>query len=112
MISTPNILSLKSRFRFLFQGFFYGFRALEDAPNDGLQHLSSQTFDQITWLAKHAGFSFLDFDIDKKQNTSRCLMVFYPLLWLVNKIWNQNPVHNEKKLLTGRILFLTFQKVP
>ncbi|MEX0968762.1 MAG: class I SAM-dependent methyltransferase, partial [Bacteroidia bacterium] len=28
-ISTPNILSLKSRFRFLFRGFYYSFKPLE-----------------------------------------------------------------------------------
>jgi 2-polyprenyl-3-methyl-5-hydroxy-6-metoxy-1,4-benzoquinol methylase len=46
MVSTPNILSLKSRVRFLFTGFFYSFKPLDHQNNDGLQHLASLTIDQ------------------------------------------------------------------
>lgn len=52
LISTPNILSLKSRFRFLFTGFFYSFKPLDIDTVGGFQHLSALTLDQYRDLGK------------------------------------------------------------
>jgi len=109
-ISTPNILSLKSRFRFLFTGFFYSFKPLEINLNDGLQHISSQSYDQIVWMASLSGFQLLETETDKKQNTSRALMIFYPFILLINILRKSLSRHNQKTLLLGRILFFRFIK--
>lgn len=45
-VSTPNILSMKSRFRFLFQGFPYGFKPLDMNLHDGMQHVASLSLNQ------------------------------------------------------------------
>lgn len=111
LISTPNILSLKSRWQFFYSGFFYSFKALDHTNTDGMQHLSSLTADQYSNIAYLSGFSKISIHIDKKQNSSRILLVFFPLLWLycrIKKIKMNH--HNSISLLTGRILFIVFEK--
>jgi SAM-dependent methyltransferase len=108
-LSTPNILSLKSRIRFLFRGFFYSFKPLEMKNYDGLQHVCSMTIDQYNYAAIKNGFSAATFDIDRKQNSSRWLLIpIYPFIWLDQLIKKTSDVHNKIKLLIGRILFLNF----
>lgn len=109
-VSTPNILSLKSRFRFLFSGFFYSFKPLELHNNDGLQHVASLTVDQYNYVAIRNGFEIATIEIDKQQSTSRWLIIYYPLLWLYLKLTGIKGIHNQFKLLVGRVLFLTFKK--
>ncbi len=75
-ITTPNILSLKSRIRFLFSGFFYSFNPLEIKNYDGLQHVSSLTLNQYDYVAIKNGFLNATVSIDKKQSTSQWLMPF------------------------------------
>ncbi len=109
-ISTPNILSMKSRMRFLFRGFPYGFGPLDLKNYNGLQHVSSLTLDQYNYLAVKHGFDTARYDIDRVQSTSRWLcFVFYPLLFIRQKIKGFKPIHNQKKLLTGRLLFMVFR---
>jgi hypothetical protein len=109
-LSTPNILSLKSRWRFLLGGFYYAFGPLDHQRHDGLQHVSSLTFDQFNyWGAKH-GFGPAELAIDKKQKSSRWLGFIRPFQWLYLQIKGVKPIHNQSKLLFGRLLFLTFRK--
>lgn len=108
-ITTPNILSLKSRIRFLFSGFFYSFNPLEIKNYDGLQHVSSLTLNQYDYVAIKNGFKNAEVMIDKKQSTSMWLMFFlYPFLWIYTKLKGKSIIHNSFKLLLGRILFLSF----
>ena len=76
-ISTPNILSLKSRIRFLLSGFYYSFRPLEKRNYDGLQHVASLTLDQYNYIAIRQGFHAAEVEIDKQQSTSRWLLAFF-----------------------------------
>lgn len=113
VISTPNILSLKSRWRFLFSGFFYSFKPLDLQNNDGLQHVASLTLDQYHYLAIRNGLSLGRIEVDKRQNTSRWLLFLYPFIWLFNKRRKIDMnIHNQMKLLTGRILFAQFPRRP
>jgi SAM-dependent methyltransferase len=108
-LSTPNILSLKSRLRFLFQGFYYSFKPLEMNNYDGLQHVASRTLDQYNYIAIKNGFGPAVYDIDRQQSTSIWLMVLLmPWIWLHALLKNVPPIHNNKKLLLGRLLFLCF----
>ncbi|MEM6726338.1 MAG: class I SAM-dependent methyltransferase [Bacteroidota bacterium] len=110
-ITTPNILSLKSRMRFLFRGFFYSFGPLEMDRHDGLQHVASLMLDQYQYIAMTHGFEAPEVSIDKRQSTSRWLL---RTIWLPIRLFNWlkgNPKkHNQVDLLTGRILFLRFKK--
>ncbi len=111
LFSTPNILSLKSRIRFLFSGFFYAFKPLVHSQNDGLQHLASLTIDQYENLALNNGFSKLEISIDKRQSTSRLMLFTVPLIWIYCKMKKIDfKVHNRKRYLLGRILFVTARK--
>lgn len=111
-ISTPNILSMKSRFRFLFRGFPYGFNPLHMTQYDGMQHVASLSLDQYNYLAVKHGFSKAGFSIDRRQSTSRWLLaLFLPLMILSRAIKGYSPLHNHKDLLTGRLLFMVFSKV-
>jgi SAM-dependent methyltransferase len=109
LLSTPNILSLKSRVRFLFRGFSYSFGPLDHANHDGLQHVASLTLDQYNYVAVKNGFQEATFDIDRKQSSSTWLLIFlFPFIWLNNIIKKAPLHHNKTKLLLGRILFLQY----
>lgn len=109
-ISTPNILSLKSRVRFLFNGFYYSFGQLDLKNYNGLQHVASLTLDQYNYIAIKNGFHKAEFEIDKKQSTSKWLFVLlYPFIFLNAKLKKRSTFHNQSKLLFGRLLFLSFK---
>ena len=104
--STPNILSLKSRFRFLLTGFFYAFKPLDHGNSDGLQHVASLTPDQFAYLAAQTGFSRYEISVDRPQKTSRWLTFMIPIIRLSCRI-RRIPyrLHNRIDLLLGRLLF-------
>lgn len=110
-ISTPNILSLKSRSRFLFTGFYYSFKPLELRNYDGLQHVASLTLDQYNYLGIKHGFNEAEFTYDKQQSTSLLLLWLWPIMWLMTKIKKTGNMHNHIDLLTGRIIFMRYKKV-
>ncbi|MHB8095581.1 MAG: class I SAM-dependent methyltransferase [Candidatus Aminicenantales bacterium] len=110
-MTTPNILSLKSRMRFLFSGFFYSFKRLKSGNEDGLQHVASLTLDQYNYLAVKNGFKPAEVEIDLKQNSSRGWLFFLsPAMFIYRRIRKRDNLHNQKKLLLGRLLFLTYAK--
>ena len=111
IFSTPNILSLKSRVRFLFSGFYYSFEPLDHERRDGLQHVASLTIDQYKNLGEIVGLKNMDIRFDKRQNSSRWLLFLLPAIWLFCK-WKRldYSIHNRIDHLTGRILFLSFTK--
>ncbi|MGK7389062.1 MAG: methyltransferase domain-containing protein [Candidatus Cyclobacteriaceae bacterium M2_1C_046] len=108
--STPNMLSLKSRSQYLFKGFFHSFGPLDMTNFNGMQHVTSRTLDQYNYIAVKNGFHPAIYDIDKKQRTSQWLLLLvYPIIFL-NRILNKtSPIHNRRKLLIGRIIFLSFK---
>lgn len=111
LLSTPNILSLKSRIRFLFRGFYYSFGPLELRNYNGLQHVNSKTVDQYNYVAVKYGFRTAEVDIDKNQKSSLWLMILlYPFMWLNATLKSAPMAHNQSKLLLGRLLFLGFNK--
>ena len=104
LLSTPNIRSLKIRIRFLYSGFYYSFNPLEMDNYDGLQHVASLTLDQYNYAAIKNGFSPAEFDIDKKQSTSTWLyFLLFPFLRILALIKKSPVIHNQKKLLLGRL---------
>lgn len=110
-LSTPNILSLKSRLRFLLTGFHYSFDPLDLDRHDGLQHVSSRTFDQYNYLARRHGLRLHDLSCDIYQYSSLALLWLWPLLWLASLYLRTDfPRHNTLTLLLARKLFLTYEK--
>ena len=110
-MSTPNVLSIKSRMRFLKTGFFYTFIPLDMRNYDGLQHVSSLTLDQYNYVAVQNNYIEAEVEIDKYQRSSIGLFILlYPILFLFRKNNKLNRLPNYRKLLFGRLLFLTFTK--
>lgn len=109
-VSTPNILSLKSRIRFLFSGFYYSFQPLELKNYDGLQHVASLTPDQYNYIALQYGFKPAILGFDKKQSTSKWLMFLYPFMLVYTRLKKTGMMHNRNGLLTGRVMFMMFEK--
>jgi SAM-dependent methyltransferase len=111
IISTPNILSLKSRLRFLFSGFFYSFKPIDPRRDDGLQHVASLTVDQYRYVAGRSGLTLETVACDKYQRSSLALLWLVPFIWLHSRISGlARTTHNSGTLLLGRILFLAFRK--
>lgn len=111
MISTPNIVSLKSRCRFCLTGFPYSFEPIDFQRNDGLQHLSALTFDQYAYVGHKYHLTVTDYSYDVIQNASFLMLWLWPLLWLGSLYLKVKPMkHNAWRLLLARILFITYEK--
>ncbi len=109
--STPNILSLKSRIRFLFTGFFYAFYPLDQNRNDGRQHVSSLTVEQYSHLSRISGFRNIEVTIDKKQKSSLWWSGLVPFIWAWCHIKGiPYRLHNKNEFLMGRLLFFKLDK--
>jgi len=111
LLSTPNILSLKSRARFLLTGFFYSMHPLDPGDRSGLQHVAFLTLDQFRYLGSRHGLALVSYTFDKRQRSSAALLFLWPLLWAYSRaVGTDFRVHNRLDLLLGRILFLEFEK--
>ena len=83
MFTTPNILSLKSRVRFLFTGFFYSFGPLEPFTRDPVsQHIAPFSVNRYEWMLSQHGLRLSDVQTDKIQTTSVLLAVLVPFIRL------------------------------
>ena len=110
-VTTTNVLSMRSRIRYLFRGFLFAFNPLEMDNYNGRQHVASLNLDQYNYLAVKHGFGQAEYDIDRQQSTSRYLrLLFLPLMFITQLIKGYSKMHNQKKLLLGRLLFMVFQK--
>ncbi|HEY3279927.1 MAG TPA: class I SAM-dependent methyltransferase [Gemmatimonadales bacterium] len=111
VVSTPNILSLKSRLRFLLSGFFYSFKPIDRARDNGLQHVASLTLDQYRYVAGRSGLTLESVACDKYQRSSLALLWLAPAVYAFSGLAGiEFKVHNTLDLLLGRILFLAFRK--
>jgi SAM-dependent methyltransferase len=110
-LSTPNVLSLKSRLRYLLTGFHYSFDPLDPARHDGLQHVTARTLDQYDYLARRQGLRLVEMGCDIPQYSSLALLWLWPLLWLSSLYLRTDfRRHNSLTLLVGRKLFAVFEK--
>ena len=88
VLTTPNILNLKSRIRFLIFGFYnlFGplhFKDSSQHTTDG--HINPVSLFFLTHAIADAGFREIDVAIDKVQGTSRAWL---PLLYLPIKLFS------------------------
>ena len=83
MFTTPNILSLKSRMRFLFTGCYYSFDLLAPFTKDPVgQHISPFTVNRYEWMLSQHGLSVSNVMTDKMQSTSLLLSFLAPFIKL------------------------------
>lgn len=90
VISTPNILNLKSRLRFLWYGFYNLFGPLhfkESALYSTGGHITPISLFYLVHSLVDAGFTEIEVTVDKHQSTSMfLLMLLYAPIVLISKI--------------------------
>ena len=109
MFTTPNILSLKSRIRFLLTGFFYSFGPLEPFTRDPVsQHIAPFSLNRYEWMLSQHGLTLAGIETDKIQTSSVLLSLLLPFIRIAT--WLQfrgNPLaarQNCHRPLYGRKL--------
>ena len=97
VLSTPNILNLKSRIRFLIFGFYNLFGPLHfresNLHNTG-GHINPVSIFFLTHSLVDSGFDEIEVSIDKKQGTS---YFWLPLLYFPIKLFSAITLIDEKK---------------
>ena len=116
MFTTPNILSLKSRLRFLFTGFFYSFGPLEPFTRDPVsQHIAPFSVNRYEWMMSQHGLRLAGLETDKTQTSSVLLSPLVPFIWLVTRLqFRGSPLasrHNAAVALFGRKLVVIGKKI-
>ena len=83
LLTTPNILTLKSRLKFLLTGYFYSFPPLEPDVKDPVsQHITAHTLDRYRWRLAQCGLDLVELRTDKYQRTSMALSFLVPFIRL------------------------------
>ena len=115
MFTTPNILSLKSRLRFLFTGFFYSFGPLEPFTRDPVsQHIAPFSVNRYEWMMSQHGLRLVALETDKTQTSSILLAPLLPFVWLATRLqFGGSPLasrQNSSVALYGRKLVIIGRK--
>jgi hypothetical protein len=111
VVTTPNILNLKSRLRFLFFGFYnlFGplhFRESNLYSTDG--HTTPIGLFYLIHSLVDAGFSEITVRVDKRQKTSLIYLVFlyFPILF-VSRLLVKIEIHKYKTIDDGNLPYVT-----
>ena len=115
VFTTPNILSLKSRIRFLFTGSFYSFKPLTPFTRDPVhQHISPFTVNRYEWMLSQHGFRVCRVTTDKLQTTSLLLSFLAPVIALSARLTagrgGPADILNARACLFGRKLAVVARK--
>ena len=115
MFTTPNILSFKSRLRFLFTGFFYSFGPLEPFTRDPVsQHIAPFSVNRYEWMLSQHGMQLAGLETDRIQTSSVLYSFLLPFVRLAT--WLQfrgSPLaarQNNAVALYGRKLVIIARK--
>lgn len=111
LISTPNVLSFKSRLIFFWTGYFYSFGPLQPGLADPVtQHIAPFTIDRYRWRLSLAGMDIVRITTDKRQNTSLLFAPLSPLVRLAVRMrFGRNggdPWQNSPVALFGRTILV------
>ena len=96
VVSTPNVLNLRSRLRYLFFGFFNMFGPLrldDDRHHSTYGHINPVSYFYVAHALSSAGFSEISVSVDKLQRGS---VVAWALLWLPIRIVSAISMRKEK----------------
>lgn len=115
LITTPNILSLKSRVSFLLTGYPYSFPTLDPAELDPVaQHITPFSLDRYRWRLAQSGFDIEAVEVDKYQSSSRALAFLIPLIRLATRKAARESVsvreQNSLRVLLGRKLVVVARR--
>ena len=109
IFSTPNISSLKSRFRFLLTGYFYSHGPLDPTVHDPVsQHIAAFTPDRYQFILARSGLELKTVETDKFQSTSMWLSGLSPIIrFLCNRKFGKSKgteMQNSPASLLGRAM--------
>ncbi|MDQ6861491.1 MAG: methyltransferase domain-containing protein [Verrucomicrobiota bacterium] len=96
VVSTPNVLNLRSRLRYLLFGFFNMFGPLQlgdDRHHSTHGHINPVSYFYLAHALVNAGFTELSVSVDKHQRGSWLSMA---LLWLPLKIYSARAIKKER----------------
>jgi SAM-dependent methyltransferase len=114
ILSTPNVVSLKSRLRFMFSGYCYSFGPLDTAVCDpSSQHISALTLDQYLWRIAQTGLERVSVLTDQYQYSSLALSFLIPFIALYTRWrWPAGAagLQNSPTALFGRKLVIVARK--
>jgi cyclopropane fatty-acyl-phospholipid synthase-like methyltransferase len=87
IITTPNIVSLRSRVRFLGSGFFHkDSRPLNESARHPLHHIGLQTFPDLRYAVHTAGFRIVETAATHVKPVSYLYGILAPWMWLYTRI--------------------------
>lgn len=121
IITTPNIMSIKSRTRFLFYGYhdFFRFISLEkgfrhDLPEYEHQHINPMTFMELRYAMQKAGLGIVEIHTNRYVKAKRW-GILYPLIrsFVISLTGKKAPGDNHlvsRELLEGEILIINAKK--
>jgi SAM-dependent methyltransferase len=115
LFTTPNILSLKSRLRFLFTGFFYSFGPLQPFTRDPVsQHVAPFSLNRYEWMMSQHGLHLAGVETDKIQTSSVLLSPLVPFIKLATLLqFNGSSLaarQNSSETMFGRKLVVVGRK--
>lgn len=96
VLSTPNVLNLRSRLRYLFFGFFNLFGPLhfgDERRHSTHGHINPVAYFYLAHALDAAGFGEIDYSIDKRQRGS---WLSFILLWLPLRIYAHFAMAKER----------------
>ena len=117
MFTTPNILSLKSRMRFLLTGFYYSFGPLEPFTRDPVnQHIAPFSVNRYEWMMSQHGLRLAGLETDRIQTSSVLLSLLVPFIrlatWLQFRGSPDAARQNAPVVLFGRKLIVIGRRTP
>jgi SAM-dependent methyltransferase len=87
VLTTPNIVSLRSRVRFLGSGFFHGdSRPLNESARHPLHHIGLVTFHDLRYMLQTSGFRLLRAGSTHVKVVSYLYAIWVPWMWLYTRI--------------------------
>jgi len=97
VVSTPNVLNLRSRLRYLFFGFFnlFGMIRVEDERHHSTHgHISPVSYFYLAHALAGAGFQEISVSVDKRQRRS---WIALSLLWLPIRAFSEFCIAKERR---------------
>jgi ubiquinone/menaquinone biosynthesis C-methylase UbiE len=90
IISTPNVLNLNSRWRYMHSGFAVLFDPLLLSSADPVHtsgHIDPVTYYYLAYQLRRAGFASTSVEYDRFKRSARFLLVFWgPMIWIGNRL--------------------------
>ena len=87
IVSTPNLMCLRSRWRFLWSGFHIKYkRPLDEGKPTPSHHITPLTFAQLRYAMTLSGFRLTRTEVNQAKLQSWPYLLMYPFVWLYTQL--------------------------